>query len=154
MTRGIFFLHNIKMSLGNIFELDFFVYLGLWTGFIIFLFKTKQDPIKLKNIKDPVEREKQRNLYITNFGSLLHAILIIVFGKQIKKLNFPALICILIYDHEYYRGLYFLESIYMKISLSYFIVDTIGGFYKDYNDIWMNAHHFLMMFTLALALYM
>lgn len=137
------------MLLSSLTDLDFFLYSILWGGLTYILFQTIEDPLKLKEIEKPKEREKTRNLYITNYGSLLHAIIMVFFSKKniffLYKSNKKAIICLVIYDWEYYRELKPLELTYMKVSLSYFIVDTVAGILKNYNDIWMSLHHFVMI---------
>lgn len=67
--------------LHQIFQIDFGIYLGLWTIITMVLFKKIQDPINLKKIENKKEREKQKALYIANYCSFIHAILIILICK-------------------------------------------------------------------------
>jgi len=47
----------------------------------------------------------------------------------------------------------FLEGAMMRYSISYFIVDTIAGIVKGYNDIWLAVHHLSAFGAYAIAFY-
>lgn len=61
---------------------DMPAYLVGWSLLTYVLFKTLKDPQKLDEILDEKQREKERCLYITNYASLLHALILVVLRKK------------------------------------------------------------------------
>jgi hypothetical protein len=51
------------------------------------------------------------------------------------------------------RNLYDFEAFMLRVSISYLVFDTIFGFIKQFNDVYMLAHHFIMISVFVFALY-
>lgn len=51
------------------------------------------------------------------------------------------------------RNLMDFEAFMLRVSISYLVFDTIFGFVKKFNDIYMLMHHFIMLAVFFFALY-
>lgn len=65
---------------------DFLLYLCMWGGLTTYCFNNIKTPLKIQEIEDSRKREKTRSLYVTNYCSLIHAMVMVTLSK-ISTLN-------------------------------------------------------------------
>ena len=114
-----------------------------WYATFAFFKRFAPYPTQFLKIKEEDERNKKFDFYLTHWVSLVHALLLIILGTWAT----------IIYPFEYNRNIYPFEVFIVKISLSYFIYDSILGYFKGYNTLIMNAHHIIACSTLIYPLY-
>lgn len=129
-----------------------FMTLG-WIVITYLSYKIFKKPSGLEKIEKEEKKIIAFHMYFTNYVAMLHALIIVVLGNsKYKNFMLLAFLCILKYEGDPYRELEPLEGLNLRISFSYFIVDTIFGLIKKYNDIPMHFHHFVSVACLLLCL--
>ena len=94
-----------------------------------------QIPPKIKQLDDTRQRRRATAEYHGYFLSLFHAVFMIVMCGY----------CILVNPITPNRPFLPVEILVFRSSFGYFIVETVNGYLKGFNDVWMNTHHFVMI---------
>ena len=125
----------------------------LWFGISILVERVAPYPTKILKTKDLKEREKERINYLTQWVSLLHALFILVSCKNPFTFYPKGTWATIIYPFEYARQVFPLETFILKISLGYFLYDSIYGYIKGFNSWVMNLHHAIVCSAMFYPLY-
>jgi TLC domain len=81
--------------------------------------------------------------YYCNYNSLLHCFYLLS----------GAIFCLIKYPFIQNRKFRNLELLLVRISMAYYLFDTVNGIFFDYNDFWMNVHHVLVFTAYFHSLY-
>lgn len=114
-------------------------------GFIIYdilLCANYPMPFKLEKLENKTERRKFFYEYVTNISSLIHAVVVTVYGIII--------ISVVGFQHNLVNINE--ENLLIAFSLGYFISDTFMGVVAGYNDTFMMLHHAFGIFGLGYVL--
>lgn len=106
-------------------------------GLVIALQKYVNNPIQIAQQKEnKIKQSKMRWEYLSNYVSLLHAVMATLIASYILCTSNESL------DSQNSNAIKRIIS----FSLSYFLVDTVFGLLHGYNDFLMNIHHFLAIY--------
>lgn len=96
-----------------------------------------------ESLVDQPETGKLVLNYYCNYNSLLHCLFLLG----------GAIFCLLKYPFIQNRKMRKLELLLIRISMAYYLFDTVNGVFFDYNDFWMNVHHVLVFSAYFHSLY-
>ena len=96
-----------------------------------------------ESLADQPETGKLVLNYYCNYNSLLHCLYLLG----------GAIFCLFKYPFIQNRKMRKLELLLIRISMAYYLFDTVNGVFFDYNDFWMNVHHVLVFSAYFHSLY-
>src|SRR3990167_1580905 len=111
-----------------------------WAATSYFLRSTIPRP---QSLADLPETGKLVLNYYCNYNSLLHCLYLLG----------GAIFCLFKYPFAQNRKMKKLELLVIRISMAYYLFDTVNGVFFDYNDFWMNVHHVLVFSAYFHSLY-